>query len=120
VRSRHGIFKLKRFDEALASLDRAIARSPDYAEAHCNRGVVLYDLARRIVPRRISAPRHALALDCAPGSPERRGWAGWRDRTRARGIAGINFGPRRGGVSPQWAHRGDPTLDPRQTSLRAA
>src|SRR5262249_36727881 len=37
---------LKRFDEALASYDRAIALKPDYAEAFCNRGSALQGLRR--------------------------------------------------------------------------
>jgi tetratricopeptide (TPR) repeat protein len=40
------LHELKRFDEALASYDAAIAIRPDYAEAHCNRGNVLKDLNR--------------------------------------------------------------------------
>jgi tetratricopeptide (TPR) repeat protein len=37
---------LKRFAEALASYDRALAIRPDYAEAHSNRGAALYELDR--------------------------------------------------------------------------
>ena len=37
---------LKRLEEALASYDKAIALKPDNAEAHNNRGNVLYDLKR--------------------------------------------------------------------------
>ena len=37
---------LKRFDEALAQYDRALALRPDYAEAHTNRGVTLHTLKR--------------------------------------------------------------------------
>ena len=38
--------ELKRLDEALASYDKAIALSPDYAEAFSNRGVALMELKR--------------------------------------------------------------------------
>ena len=38
--------ELKRFDEALASYDKAIALKPDYAEAFNNRGNVLKELKR--------------------------------------------------------------------------
>ena len=38
--------ELKRFDEALASYDQAIAINPDYAEAYNNRGVALKKLKR--------------------------------------------------------------------------
>ena len=37
---------LKRFDDALASYDRALAVQPDYAEALLNRGDVLVELKR--------------------------------------------------------------------------
>jgi len=37
---------LKRFDEALASFDRALALRPNYVEALINRGVTLHALAR--------------------------------------------------------------------------
>ncbi|MGB6753949.1 MAG: tetratricopeptide repeat protein, partial [Xanthobacteraceae bacterium] len=37
---------LGRRDDALASFDRAIALRPDYAEAHHNRGNLLYALKR--------------------------------------------------------------------------
>ena len=36
---------LRRYEEALASHDRAIVLKPDDAEAHFNRGYVLADLA---------------------------------------------------------------------------
>ena len=35
------LHKLKRFDDALASCDRALTLRPDYAEAHSNRGNAL-------------------------------------------------------------------------------
>src|SRR5215469_13279945 len=35
---------LQRFDEAVASYDKAIALTPDYAEAFCNRGGALQEL----------------------------------------------------------------------------
>src|SRR5262249_44839437 len=38
--------ELQRFDEALASCDRAIALEPGNAEAHCSRGVVLDEMSR--------------------------------------------------------------------------
>ena len=37
---------LKRFEEALASYDRALAVRPDYAEAFSNRGNTLQELKR--------------------------------------------------------------------------
>ena len=37
---------LKRFDEAVASYDKAIALQPDLADAYSNRGVALKDLKR--------------------------------------------------------------------------
>ena len=37
---------LKRFDEAMADYDRALALRPDYAEAHTNLGVTLHALKR--------------------------------------------------------------------------
>ena len=37
---------LKRFEEALASYDKALAIRPDYAEAYSNRGIALQDLKR--------------------------------------------------------------------------
>ncbi len=36
----------RRFDEALASYDRAVALRPDHAEALCNRGATLHELKR--------------------------------------------------------------------------
>jgi tetratricopeptide (TPR) repeat protein len=36
------LHELERFDEALASYDRALALRPDYAEAFFNRGVTLH------------------------------------------------------------------------------
>lgn len=38
--------RLQRFDDALASYDRALAGWPDHAETLCNRGVALYELKR--------------------------------------------------------------------------
>ncbi|MGZ4990281.1 MAG: tetratricopeptide repeat protein, partial [Methylobacter sp.] len=35
------LYELKRFDDAVASYDRAIDRKPDYAEAYNNRGNTL-------------------------------------------------------------------------------
>ena len=40
------LHELKRFEEALASYDRALTVRPDYAEALCNRGVTLHELKR--------------------------------------------------------------------------
>ena len=37
---------LKRFEEALASYDRALKLRPDYADALSNRGVTLHELKR--------------------------------------------------------------------------
>ena len=34
----------KQLDAAIASYDQAIALKPDYAEAHCNRGIALEEL----------------------------------------------------------------------------
>src|SRR5262249_28341355 len=42
----NALTELKRFDEALASYDKAIALKPDYAEAFSNRGTALKDLKR--------------------------------------------------------------------------
>jgi len=38
--------ELKRFEEALASYDRALTVRPEYAEALCNRGLILHELKR--------------------------------------------------------------------------
>ena len=48
VLNNHGValLELKRFDEALQSLERSIASRPDYADAHSNRGNVLKALLR--------------------------------------------------------------------------
>ena len=40
------LHELKRFEEALASYDRALTLRPDYAEALSNRGVTLHELKR--------------------------------------------------------------------------
>ena len=40
------LHEMKRYDEALASYDRAIALKPDYANAHYNRGTVLKSMHR--------------------------------------------------------------------------
>jgi tetratricopeptide (TPR) repeat protein len=40
------LLKLKRTDEALASLEKAITINPDYAEAYCNLGNVLLEIWR--------------------------------------------------------------------------
>jgi tetratricopeptide (TPR) repeat protein len=40
------LHRLRRFEEALASYDAALAARPDYAEALANRGATLYELAR--------------------------------------------------------------------------
>jgi tetratricopeptide (TPR) repeat protein len=40
------LHELRRFDEALASYDRALAMRPDYAEALFNRGITLQELKR--------------------------------------------------------------------------
>jgi tetratricopeptide (TPR) repeat protein len=40
------LFKLKRYEEALASYDRALAIRPDFAEAHHGRGTVLRTFGR--------------------------------------------------------------------------
>ena len=42
----NALHELKRFEEALASHDRALALRPDYAEAHSNRGNALHELKR--------------------------------------------------------------------------
>jgi len=55
-----------RADEALALHDSAIARNPDYAEAHNNRGVALYTLSR--FDEAIVSFRKAIALK--PGMAE--------------------------------------------------
>ena len=43
---RRGLAGLGRFAEALLCYDRVIAASPDYAHAHCNRGIVFQELMR--------------------------------------------------------------------------
>jgi tetratricopeptide (TPR) repeat protein len=40
------LHEFKRFDQALASYDRALALQPNYAEAFYNRGVTLQELTR--------------------------------------------------------------------------
>ena len=42
----NALHELKRFEEALASYDRALALRPDYVEALANRGVTLHELKR--------------------------------------------------------------------------
>ena len=42
----NALHALKRFDEALASCDRAITVRPDYVEAHYNRGNALHQMRR--------------------------------------------------------------------------
>lgn len=56
----------KRFDEALAAFDEAIALKPDYAEAHNGRGIVLVNLNRPA--EALSGFRRAIALK--PGYAE--------------------------------------------------
>ena len=55
-----------RFEEALASYDRAIALRPDYAEALTNRGVTLHDLKRFDE----ALASYARAIACAPDYAE--------------------------------------------------
>ncbi len=40
------LHELKRFDEALASYEQALAMRPDYAEALSHRGATLHELRR--------------------------------------------------------------------------
>ena len=54
---------LMRPQEALASYDKAIALNPDYAEAHDNRGMLLFELGR--MNEAADAIEHAIRL--APG-----------------------------------------------------
>ena len=42
----NALYELKRFEEALASCDRALTLRPDYAEALLNRGATLHELKR--------------------------------------------------------------------------
>ena len=42
----NALYELKRFEEALASCDRALTLRPDYAEALLNRGAILHELKR--------------------------------------------------------------------------
>ena len=50
-----------RFDEALASYDRAIALKPDYVEAFLNRGIVLEQLKR--LEEAVASYNQAIALN---------------------------------------------------------
>ena len=42
----NALYELKRFEEALASCDRALTLRPDYPEALLNRGAILHELKR--------------------------------------------------------------------------
>ena len=42
----NALHELKRFEDALASYERALTLRPDYAEAHSNRGNALQELKR--------------------------------------------------------------------------
>jgi tetratricopeptide (TPR) repeat protein len=50
----------RRFDEALASYDRALALQPDHVEALCNRGIVLHELQQ--LDEALASYDRALAL----------------------------------------------------------
>ena len=52
--------ELKRYDEALASYDRALSLRPDYADAFYNRGVTLQELKR--FDEALASYDHALTL----------------------------------------------------------
>jgi tetratricopeptide (TPR) repeat protein len=77
---------LQRYEEALASYDRAITLWPDHADAHNNRGQVLrelerydealasYDRALALRPKHVMAHCNAAALRLLTGDFER-GWA---------------------------------------------
>jgi hypothetical protein len=67
--------------EALRSYDRAIALRPDYADAHCNRGVVLYKLRRW--DESLASYERAIALE--PGMAA--GWCNHAALLRDRGDA---------------------------------
>ena len=54
------LHELKRFAEALASYDRALAVRPDYAEALSNRGTTLHELKR--FPEALASYDRALAV----------------------------------------------------------
>ena len=56
----NALHALKRFDEALASCDKAIAVQPDYVEAHYNRGNALHELKR--FEEALASYDHALTL----------------------------------------------------------
>ena len=77
--------------EALESSERALAGSPDYADAHYNRGNALRGLARFEEARASYAA--ALATRAAPCRCAQQSWAGaGRSRPAAEALA--NFDPR--------------------------
>jgi len=53
--------ELKRYDEALASFELALARRPDYGWAHSCRGIVLHELGR--YEEALASQERALALE---------------------------------------------------------
>ena len=61
----NALYELKRFDEALASCDRALTLRPDYPEALLNRGAILHELKRFEEALASYEPRaHAVAGLC--------------------------------------------------------
>ena len=103
------LHELKRFEEALASYDRALAVRPDYAEALYNRGLSLHELKR--FEEALASCDHALAV--RPNYTEahwneallrlltgdfRRGWVKYEWRWKNESLAP----PKRNFSQPLW------------------
>ena len=73
-----------RFEEALASYDRAIALKPDFAEAHSGRGLALGRLGRH----EAALESHARSIELDPGSCGLAGRASAGARRAARSTSG--------------------------------
>src|SRR5260370_42260868 len=74
----------KRFEEALASYDRAIALKPDYSEALGNRGYILKEL--KLFEEALASYDRAIALD-----------PGYASGIRNRALCRLLIGDYRGG-----------------------